>query len=182
MAHLEATVGLDASQALPVVRKIGLADLKDALVKGIDDFRAMPTHAIFLSIIYPVGAIIVAQLTLNDHFHLFFPLAAGFALLGPVAALGLYELSRRRELGMGSSWTYAFGVLRARAKADRPVPPNEALNRREPKCDTNREALPRSRSRLVAFRTRCGLKQTRTSTCQQKPWASFAKCLPGQKI
>jgi uncharacterized membrane protein len=115
MAHLDATVGLDASQALPTVRKIGIADLKDALVEGIDDFRAMPTHAIFLSIIYPVGAIIVAQLTLNDLFHLFFPLAAGFALLGPVAALGLYELSRRRELGMGSSWTHAFGVLRSRS-------------------------------------------------------------------
>jgi uncharacterized membrane protein len=85
MAHLDATVGLDASQALPVVRKIGIADLKDARVKGIDDFRALPTQAIFLSIIYPVGAIIVAQLTLNDLFHPFFPLAAGFALPGPVA-------------------------------------------------------------------------------------------------
>jgi uncharacterized membrane protein len=115
MAHLDATVGLDASQALPVVRKIGIADLKDALVKGIDDFRAMPTHAIFLGLIYPVGAIIVAQLTLDDLFHLFFPLAAGFALLGPVAALGLYELSRRREAGLGSSWTHAFGVLRSRS-------------------------------------------------------------------
>ncbi len=115
MAHLDATVGLDASQALPVVRKIGIADLKDALVKGIDDFRAMPTHAIFLSLIYPVGAIIVAQLTLNDLFHLFFPLAAGFALIGPVAALGLYELSRQRELGRGSSWTHAFGVLHSRS-------------------------------------------------------------------
>jgi uncharacterized membrane protein len=115
MAHLDATVGLDTSQALPVVRKIGIADLKDALVEGIDDFRAMPTHAIFLSIIYPVGAIIVAQLTLNDLFHLFFPLAAGFALIGPLAALGLYELSRQRELGRGSSWTHAFSVLHSRS-------------------------------------------------------------------
>jgi uncharacterized membrane protein len=115
MAHLDATVGLDASQALPVVRKITIADLKDALVKGVDDFRAMPTHALFLGIIYPVGAIIVAQLTLNDLFHLFFPLAAGFALIGPLAALGLYELSRRREQGMGTSWSHAFGVLHSRS-------------------------------------------------------------------
>jgi uncharacterized membrane protein len=115
MAHLDATVGLEASQALPIVRKITTADLKDALVKGIDDFRAMPTHAVFLSLIYPVGAIVVAQLTLNDLFHLFFPLAAGFALIGPVAALGLYELSRRRELGTGSSWRHAFGVLHSRS-------------------------------------------------------------------
>jgi uncharacterized membrane protein len=117
MAHLNATGGLDASQALPIVRKIGIADLKDGLVKGIDDFRAMPTHAIFLSLIYPLGAVVVAQLTLNDLFHLFFPLAAGFALIGPIAALGLYELSRRRELGTGSSWTHAFGVLRSRSIA-----------------------------------------------------------------
>jgi uncharacterized membrane protein len=115
MAHLDATAGLDTSQALPIVRKITIADLRDALVKGIDDFRAMPTHAVFLSLIYPVGAIIVAQLTLNDLFHLFFPLAAGFALIGPVAALGLYELSRSRELGTGTSWTHAFGVLRSQS-------------------------------------------------------------------
>jgi uncharacterized membrane protein len=115
MAHLDTTVGLDASQALPAVRKIGMRDLKDALAKGIDDFAAMPTHAIFLSIIYPVGAVIVAQLTLNDLFHLFFPLAAGFALIGPVAALGLYELSRRRELGIRTSWTHAFGVVHSRS-------------------------------------------------------------------
>ena len=79
MTQLEMKVGLDASQALPIVRKIGIMDLKDALAKGLDDFRAIPTHVIFLSLIYPVGALIVAQLTLNDLVHLFFPLAAGFA-------------------------------------------------------------------------------------------------------
>jgi uncharacterized membrane protein len=110
MTHLDTMVGSDASQALPVVRKIGMADLKDALAKGIEDFWAIPTHVIFLSIIYPVVALVLAQLTLNDLLQLFFPLAAGFALIGPVAALGLYELSRRRELGLDLSWTHAFGV------------------------------------------------------------------------
>jgi uncharacterized membrane protein len=103
-------VGSDLSQAFPMVRKIGMMDLKDALAKGFEDFRAIPTHVIFLSLIYPVGALIVAQLTLNDLVHLFFPLAAGFALIGPVAALGLYELSRRRELGLDLWWTDAFDV------------------------------------------------------------------------
>jgi uncharacterized membrane protein len=70
---------------------------------------------IFLSIIYPVGALVVAQLTLNDLLHLFFPLAAGFALIGPVADLGLYELSRRRELGLGLWWTHAFDVRHSRS-------------------------------------------------------------------
>ena len=114
MANLDTMVSSDASSSLPVVRKIGIVDLKDALAKGIEDFRAMPTHAIFLSIIYPVGAVIVAQLTLKDLLHLFFPLAAGFALIGPVAALGLYELSRRRELGIGLSWKHAFGIRHSR--------------------------------------------------------------------
>jgi uncharacterized membrane protein len=71
MTHLDVTVGSDASQALPMVRKIGMMDLKDALAKGVEDFRAIPTHVIFLSLIYPVGALIVAQLTLNDLVHLF---------------------------------------------------------------------------------------------------------------
>jgi uncharacterized membrane protein len=92
MTHLEMTVRSDASasQALPMVRKIGMMDIKDAMAKGIEDFKAIPTHVIFLSIIYPVGALVVAQLTLNDLVHLFFPLAAGFALIGPVAAPSVF--------------------------------------------------------------------------------------------
>jgi uncharacterized membrane protein len=115
MTHLDMTVGSDESQSLPIVRKIGMMDLKDALARGIEDFRAIPTHAIFLSLIYPAGALLLAQLTMNDVFYLFYPLAAGFALIGPFAALGLYELSRRRELGLDLSWAHAFSVRRSRS-------------------------------------------------------------------
>jgi len=87
MTHLDMTVGSHASHALPVIRKIRVVDLKDALAKGIEDFWAVPTHAIFLCIIYPIAALVLAQFTLNNNLlHLFFPLAAGFALIGPVAA------------------------------------------------------------------------------------------------
>jgi len=89
MTHLDISVGSHASHAIPIIRKIRMADLKDALAKGIEDFWAVPTHAIFLCIIYPVAALVLAQWTLNNNLlHLFFPLAAGFALIGPVAALG----------------------------------------------------------------------------------------------
>ncbi len=61
MSHLDTMVGSDASQALPMVRKIGMTDLKDALAKGVEDFWAIPTHVIFLSIIYPVIALVLAS-------------------------------------------------------------------------------------------------------------------------
>jgi len=114
MTHLHVMVGSETSPALPEVRKITLADLKEALAKGIDDFRAFPTHVIFLSIIYPIVGIALARLTLSyDFLPLLFPLAAGFALIGPVAATGLYEMSRRRELGLDVEWKDAFGARRS---------------------------------------------------------------------
>jgi uncharacterized membrane protein len=114
MTHLHVLAGSEASPALPVVRKIGLSDLRDALAQGIDDFRAFPTHVIFLSIIYPLIGLLLARLTLSyDLLPLLFPLAAGFALIGPFAAVGLYELSRRRELGLAVSWKDALGARRS---------------------------------------------------------------------
>jgi uncharacterized membrane protein len=114
MTNLHVIAGSQASPALPVVRKIAMSDLKDALAKGIDDFLAFPTHVIFLSIIYPIAGLVLAALTLSfDLVPLLFPLAAGFALVGPFAAIGLYELSRQRELGLEVSWRDAFGARRS---------------------------------------------------------------------
>ena len=91
--------------AHPDVRKIEVRDLRDALAKGLDDFRAMPTFAIFLAAIYPVVGLILMRLSFGyDMLPLVFPLIAGFPLIGPLAAIGLYELSRRREQGLGVSW------------------------------------------------------------------------------
>ena len=110
MAEPHLLVG--ANLADPVVRRIGPADLTDALAKGWADFSAVPSHAIFLCLIYPIIGIGLAGFALGSALvPLLFPMAAGFALLGPFAALGLYELSRRRELGLGVSAMDAFDVL-----------------------------------------------------------------------
>jgi uncharacterized membrane protein len=114
MAQSHVIVGEGLTRAQPQIRKIGFADLKDALARGFDDFRAMPSHAVFLCLIYPVVGFLLARWVLGTNvLPLLFPLAAGFALLGPLAALGLYEMSRRREQGLDVSWQHALDVFRS---------------------------------------------------------------------
>jgi uncharacterized membrane protein len=98
--------------SLPSVCRIKVADLKDVLVRGLDDFGAYRTDVIFLCLIYPLVGIALAWLTFGyEMLPLLFPLASGFALIGPVLAVGLYEMSRRREQGLHITWVDAFGVI-----------------------------------------------------------------------
>jgi uncharacterized membrane protein len=102
------------TKAAPIIRTIGLSDLHQALRLGWEDFKAVPSHAIILCVIYPVLGLVLARTVLGySVLPLLFPLAAGFALLGPFAALGLYELSRRRERGEQASAWDAVDVLRS---------------------------------------------------------------------
>jgi uncharacterized membrane protein len=104
----------DAPQPLPRVRTIAPHDLIDALRKGVDDFVAMPTHTLFISLIYPIAGLIIGIVVAGANLlWLIYPLATGFALVGPIAAIGLYELSRRREQGLETDWSHAFDLLRA---------------------------------------------------------------------
>src|SRR4029078_2872514 len=97
---------------LPAVYRIRVTDLRDAVVRGLDDFGAYRTDVIFLCLIYPLVGISLALLTFGyEALPLLFPLASGFALIGPVAAVGLYEMSRRREQGIPITWADAFGAI-----------------------------------------------------------------------
>jgi uncharacterized membrane protein len=105
-------VGASTQPARPAVRRIAPADLLQALARGLDDFSAIPSHAVFLCVIYPLLGLLLISLSLGySMLPLAFPLAAGFALVGPFAAIGLYELSRRRETGLDTSSGHAFDVL-----------------------------------------------------------------------
>ena len=107
--HGAAAAGDDT---VPEVRRIGVADLRDVLASGWSDFTAYRSDVIFLCVIYPLAGLVLAWSVFSyDVVPLLFPLASGFALLGPVAAVGLYEMSRRREQGREISWTDAFGVV-----------------------------------------------------------------------
>jgi len=100
----------------PAIRHIRFADVKKALARGLDDFAACRTDVVFLCVVYPVVGLILARFAFGEGLlPLLFPLASGFALVGPFAAVGLYEMSRRREQGAEVGWADAFAVVRSPA-------------------------------------------------------------------
>jgi uncharacterized membrane protein len=113
---METTWDSTRGKAQVQIRRIGLPDLNAALRLGWADFMAAPTQIIFLCLIYPViGFVLGSAAAGGALLPLLYPLLAGFALLGPLAALGIYELSRRREAGLSVAWTNMFDVLRSPA-------------------------------------------------------------------
>jgi uncharacterized membrane protein len=100
----------------PRVRRIDLGDVGDALARGVADFMACRTDVVFLCVVYPAAGLALASLAFNSGLlPLLFPLASGFALVGPFAGIGLYELSRRREETAAVTFPDAFGFVRSPA-------------------------------------------------------------------
>ncbi|MDE2411779.1 MAG: DUF2189 domain-containing protein [Sphingomonadales bacterium] len=98
-----------------VARDLTLADLRAALAAGGGDFRAHPWFGLFFAGIYVVaGLVLYFTLFQRGQIAWLVPAAAGFPLLAPFIAVGLYEVSRRREAGLPSSWGAILGALRGR--------------------------------------------------------------------
>jgi uncharacterized membrane protein len=104
-----------AERRAPVaVARLQVADLRWALARGLEDFGASRTDVIFLCVVYPVIGLLLARLAFGyEMLPLVFPLASGFALIGPLAAVGLNEMSRQREQGRQAGWADAFGVFQS---------------------------------------------------------------------
>lgn len=101
----------------PVVRRITAADVIDALGKGLRDFQAKPLYGLALGAFYALGGVlIVLSATAFGMSYLSYPLAAGFALIGPFAAIFLYEISRRREAGQSLALRDILATLRTRSE------------------------------------------------------------------
>jgi uncharacterized membrane protein len=100
--------------AMPRIRHLAMRDLREVLRRGVEDFVACRTDVIFVCLLYPVIGGLLAWIAFhNDLLPLLFPITSGFALLGPIAAIGLYEMSRRRELGEDPDWAHAFAFTRS---------------------------------------------------------------------
>jgi uncharacterized membrane protein len=116
MANFHVIAGASETLEFPTVRRIGPADLKEVLRKGFADFWAMPSQVFFIGLIYPIAGVILAGFAFGQNMlPLLYPLAFGFALVGPFVAIGLYELSRRREQGLPTDWKHAAEVVQSPA-------------------------------------------------------------------
>lgn len=110
-----ATAGPLAGQppARPQVRRLARDDLAEALAAGWKDFRRAPSFGLFFGALYMLGGWAIVLLALfSDLYYLSYPLATGFALIGPFVAAGLYEVSRRLEMGEPLGWRAVLGAVR----------------------------------------------------------------------
>jgi uncharacterized membrane protein len=107
-------LGPEKTASMPEIRQITMGDLGDALRSGFEDFKAFRTDIIFICLLYPIiGFSLVWMAIHGSLLHLLFPVISGFALIGPLAAVSLYEMSRRHEQNLETSWLALDNVLRS---------------------------------------------------------------------
>lgn len=98
--------------AMPQVEALTVADLRGCLFRGMSDFARAPLYGLFFGGVFALaGMVIVLALTSWDLPWMIYPFAIGFPLIGPFAAAGLYEVSRRLEEGRPLGWSQVLSVV-----------------------------------------------------------------------
>ena len=101
---------------LPAIRKIEIDRPWQWLVKGWQDMRRAPSVSFTYGVLAAVtGYVLTLGLIWVDMLYLVLPLAAGFLIVGPILTVGLYEVSRRAELGETTTLAEALGAFRRNA-------------------------------------------------------------------
>lgn len=96
----------------PILNKVTFADVSGALREGLADFLKAPWFGLFFTTFYVAGGLIILfQLKVVSQSYWVIPLGLGFPLLGPFAAVGLYEVSRRLDAGEALDWAAIIGVV-----------------------------------------------------------------------
>lgn len=106
---------------LPEIRLVGLGDIAGVLRLGLRDFLRAPLFGIFFSAVYVAGGMLLWKVYgIAGQQWWLAPVAVGFPLIGPFAAVGIYEVSRRLEKGLPLGWPDILGVVFA--QKDRQIP------------------------------------------------------------
>ncbi|SPJ29127.1 DUF2189 domain-containing protein [Falsiruegeria mediterranea] len=106
-------------QAMPQVNTLSAEDITAALKAGFADFLARPVMSGFFGLLYAVfGILIVWSLFRLGQLWVIIPAIAGFPLVAPFAAAGLYEMSRRRQANISFGWADILGVVANQRKRE----------------------------------------------------------------
>ncbi|MFZ1430977.1 MAG: DUF2189 domain-containing protein [Geminicoccaceae bacterium] len=98
---------------MPAIRKIELDRPWQWLVKGWQDMRRAPVVSYTYGVLAALtGYVLTVGLLWVDMLYLLLPLMAGFLIVGPILTVGLYEVSRRAELGETTTLTQALAAFR----------------------------------------------------------------------
>lgn len=93
----------------PEVKALDVSDIPEILALAVNDMRRAPAMSLFFGFVYAIAGLGLAIMLFRyDLPYLIYPLAMGFALIAPFVAAGLYDISRRLEMGEPLTWSGVF--------------------------------------------------------------------------